>query len=90
MMNPTRHFEIQSGVVFFLNHLRGQMLSKNNVQWLDLTFHLWPPFLELPLAKTIQMHYDSMVKYSKLCLSLSLKNYYWFVQYMDNGDVRNN
>jgi hypothetical protein len=75
----------------FLESFRGQTLSKNNVQWLDLAFHLWPPFLELPLAKTIQIHYDCMVEYFKLCLSSSLKNYYCFVQYMDNdnGDACN-
>jgi hypothetical protein len=59
-----------------------------NLKWSGL----WPLVFELPVAKTIQVHYDHMVKYSKLCLSLSSKNYYWFVQYIDNdnGDVWNN
>jgi hypothetical protein len=39
----------------------------------------------------IQVHYGFMVKYFKPQLSSSLKNYYWFLQYMgnDNGDVCN-
>jgi hypothetical protein len=67
------------------------MLSKNKVQWLDLAFRLWPPLVGLLLAKMVQVHYDFMVKYFKLQLSLSSKNYYWFLQYMgsDNGDVHN-
>jgi hypothetical protein len=67
------------------------MLLKNKVHWLNLTSCLWPPLVGLPLAKMIQVHYDFMVKYSKPRLSSSLKNYYWFLQYMgnDNGDVYN-
>jgi len=41
------------------------MLSKNKVQWLELTSRLWSPLFELPLAKTICVHYDYMVKYFK-------------------------
>jgi hypothetical protein len=43
----------------FLESFRGHILSKNKVQWLELTFHLWPP------DRTIQVHYDFMVKYLK-------------------------
>jgi hypothetical protein len=48
--------------------------------------------LELPVAKTIRVHYDRMVKYFKPCLTTFSKNYYWFVQYIDNdnGDVCSN
>jgi hypothetical protein len=62
------------------------------VQWLDLTSHLWPPLLEFPLIKTFQVHYDHMVKYFKPCFNSFSKNYYWFVQYIDNdnGDVHIN
>ncbi len=76
----------------FLKSFRGHMLSKNKVQWLDLTSCLWPLLLELPLVETVHVHYDYMVKYFKPCLSSSLKNYYWFIQYIynDYGDVRNN
>ncbi len=68
------------------------MLLKNKVQWLDLASQLWPLLFELPLVKTIQIHYDRMVKYFKHYLSLSLKIYYWFIQYInnDNGNVHNN
>jgi len=68
------------------------MLSKNKVQWLDLTSHLCMSLFELLLAETIRIHYDCMVKYFKPCLSSSSKNYYWFIQYIDNdnGDVGNN
>jgi hypothetical protein len=68
------------------------MLSKNNVQWLDLTSSLWPPLVELPWTKMVWIHYDFMVKYSKCCLNFYWKNYYWFLYYMDNdnGNVHNN
>jgi hypothetical protein len=67
------------------------MLSKNKVQWLDLPTHLWPPLVGLPLAKMVQVHYDFMVKNSKVHVSSSLKNYSWFLQYMynDNANVHN-
>jgi hypothetical protein len=64
----------------YLESLRGQMLLKNKVQWLDLASLLWPPLVGLPLAKVVQVHYDFIIKYSKLRLSSSLKNYYWFFQ----------
>jgi hypothetical protein len=75
----------------FLESFRGQILSKNKVQWLDLASCLWPPLVGLLLTKMVQVHYDFMVKYYEPWLSLSSKNYYWFFQYMgsDNGDVRN-
>jgi hypothetical protein len=71
---------------------RGQMLSKNKVQWLDLTSHLCMSLFELLLAETIHIHDDCMIKYFKACSSSSSKNYYWFIQYIDNdnGDVGNN
>ncbi len=51
---------------FFLESFKGQMLSKNKVQWLDLASCLWPPLVGLLLAKIVQVYYDFMVKYSKL------------------------
>jgi hypothetical protein len=53
---------------------------------------LWPPLVGLPLAKMVQVHYEFIVlKYFKLQLSSSSKNYYWFLEYMgiDNGNVCN-
>jgi hypothetical protein len=71
--------------------IEGTNVAEKKVQWLDLASLLWPPLVGLPLAKVVQVHYDFIVKYSKLRLSSSLKNYYWFFQYMgsDNGDVCN-
>ncbi len=60
---------------FFLESFRGHMLSKNKVQWLDLTSRLCSLLLKLLLAKSICVHYDCMVKYLKHCLSSSSKNY---------------
>jgi hypothetical protein len=76
---PTKTFRNSKWSGLFLESFNGQMLSKNKVQWLDLASCLWPLVLKLPVAKTIQVHYDVMVKYSNPCLSLSSKNYYWFV-----------
>ncbi len=70
----------------FLESFMGLILSENKVQWLDLSLCLWSPLIELSFAKTIWTHYDYMVKYYKPCLSSSSKNYYWFVQYMDNDN----
>jgi hypothetical protein len=69
---PNKKLQNSKWSGLFLESFRGQMLSKNKVQWLDLTFRLWPP------NWTIQVHYDFMVKYFKPWLSSSLKNYYWF------------
>jgi hypothetical protein len=64
----------------FLESFRGQMLSQNKVQWLDLTSRLWSSLFELPLAKMVHVHCDYMVKYFKPCSSSFSKDYYWFVQ----------
>ncbi len=71
-------FQNLKWIGLFLESFKGQMLSKNKVQWLDFASHLWSPLVELPLAKTVQVHYDYIVKYFKPHLSSS-KNYYWFV-----------
>jgi hypothetical protein len=88
---PSKVFRNPKWSGLFLESFRGQMLLKNKVQWLDLASHFWPLLFELPLAKTIRVLYYCMVKYSKPCLNSYLKNYYWFVQYIDNddGDVCN-
>jgi hypothetical protein len=76
---PNKAFRNLKWSGLFLESFRGQMLLKNKVQWLDLTSHLWLPLVELPLAKTIQVHYDYMVKCSKPHLSSYSKIYYWFI-----------
>jgi hypothetical protein len=50
---PNKAFQNLKWIGLFLESFRGQMLSKNKVQWLDLPSHLWPPLVGLPLAKTI-------------------------------------
>ncbi len=62
-------------------------MSKNKVQWLDLTSHLWPTLVGLPLTRTIGVYYEIIIKYSELYLTFST-NYSWFMQYMknDNGE----
>jgi len=88
---PNKALRSPKWIGLFLESFRGQMLSKNKVQWLDLPSYLWPPLVGLPLAKTIRVHYDFMVKYFKRPLSSLSKNYSWFLKYMyiDNVDVRN-
>jgi hypothetical protein len=78
--------------IFFLESFKRQNLSKTKVQWLDLTFCLWPLLIELSFVNNVWGHYEVMVKYYKPRLSSSLKNYYRFLQYMDNdnGNVCNN
>ncbi len=64
-------------------------MSKNKVQWLDLTSCLWLALVGLLLVKTIGVHYEIIVKYSKPWLTSFSPNYFWFMQYMksdDNGE----
>jgi hypothetical protein len=71
---------------FFLELFKGELLSKNKAQLLDLAFRLWPTLIKLPLMSTIWNHYDVLVKYSKPHLSSS-QNYSWFMQYMNCDNV---
>jgi hypothetical protein len=50
---PNKVFWNPKWIGLFLESFKGQMLSNNKVQWLDLPSHLWPPLVGLPLAKTI-------------------------------------
>jgi hypothetical protein len=59
----------------FLEFFRGEILSKNKVQLLDLAFQLWPTLIKLPFARMVRDHYNFMLKYYKPCLSSSLRNY---------------
>jgi len=54
---------------FFLECFRGELLSKNKMQLLDLTSHLWPTLIKLPLMSIIRDHYDVLVKHFKPPLS---------------------
>jgi hypothetical protein len=75
----------------FLESFKGELLSKNKVELLDLASHLWLVLIKLLLTNTIWDHYDVLVKYPNLHLSSCLQNYSWFMQYMnyDNGDPIN-
>jgi len=42
----------------FLKSFKGKLLSKNKVQWLDLSFCLWPTLIGLPMARIVQDHHD--------------------------------
>jgi hypothetical protein len=50
---------------------------------------VWPTLIWLLLAKTIGVHYEITIKYSKPYLNSSSPNYSWFMQYMknDNNDI---
>lgn len=79
----------QSGL--FLESFKRQNLLKTKMQWWDMAFCLWSLLVELSFTNDIQIHYEVMVKYFKPHLNSSLKDYYWFLQYVDNdnGNVRN-
>jgi hypothetical protein len=86
MMNPTRRFGIWNGLVFFLNHSGNRCCQR--IRCNGWTCHLvCAPLVGLPLAKTVRIHYDFMVKYFKPCLSSSSKKYSWFLYYMYNDNV---
>jgi hypothetical protein len=85
MMNQARPFEIPNVAIYSLSLLK---VLKNKVQWLDLASHLGLILIGLPLTRTISVHYEIIIKYSKPSLASS-PNYSWFMQYMknDNGDI---
>ncbi len=37
----------------FLESFKGELLSKNQVQWLDLSFCLWPILIGLPMVRIV-------------------------------------
>jgi hypothetical protein len=74
---------------FFIESFRRHKLSKNKVQWLDLTSHLWPTLVGLPLVRIISVHYEIIVKYSKPHLTSSSLSFIWFMQYMKNDNGEN-
>jgi len=72
----------------FLESFRGEKLSKNKVQRLDLASCLWSTLIGLPLVEIIGVHCEIIVQCSKPHLMSSSLNYSWFIQYMksDNGE----
>ncbi len=75
---------------FFLESFKGEILSRNKVQLLNLASWLRPTLIKLPFTRIIQDHYDSMLKYSTPCLSYSLQNYCWSMQRVNSGCKRAN
>ncbi len=60
------------------------------MQWLDLTSQLQPTLIGLPFLSTIQMHFQTIIKFSKPRLSSHSLHYFWFMQYVKNvkGDCK--
>jgi hypothetical protein len=52
---------------------------------LDLASWLWLTLIKLPFASSAPIHFETIVKYSKPHLSLSLPHYCWFMQYIKNN-----
>jgi len=52
MMTGANLFEIPRAKCY-----KGYKLSKNKVQWLDLTLRLWPALIGLLFASIVQMHF---------------------------------
>jgi hypothetical protein len=69
---------------FFFKSFRGHKLSKNKMQWLDLVLRLWQALIGLPFASIVQMHFQTIIKFSKPHLSSHSPHYFWFMQYMKN------
>jgi hypothetical protein len=73
---PNKAFRNSKCNSLFIEFFKGQKLSKNKVQWLNLASHLWPMLVGLSLAKTISVHYEIIVKYSKPYLTFYFSNYF--------------
>ncbi len=88
---PNKTFQNLKWSGLFLESLRGELLSRNKMQLLDLASHLWLALMKLLSTDTIWDHYNILVKYFKPHLNYSSRNYSWLVQYMnyDNGDLVN-
>jgi hypothetical protein len=71
---------------FFWESFRGEILSRNKVQLLNLASWLWLALIKFPFMKTVWNHYDFTFNHSKPCLSSSSWNYSWFMQYMNSDD----
>jgi hypothetical protein len=65
-------------------------LSKNKVQWLNLTPWLWLTLIWFPFTNIVGTHFEIITKFFKPCLNLSSPHYSWFMQYMknNNGDCK--
>ncbi len=69
----------------FIKFFRGHKLLKNKGQWLDLATHLWPMVVGL-VVRTIGVHYQIIIKYSKFHLTSFSLNSSWLMQYMKSNN----
>jgi len=63
----------------YVEFSKGHQLSKNKVQWLDLTSYLWLVLVGLPMVRTIGVHYEITIKYSKPKSTFFSLHYFWFM-----------
>jgi hypothetical protein len=54
------------------------------------TSFLWLTLIGLLLTKTIGVHYENIVKYSKQIFDFFPPNYSWFMQYIENDNTKIN
>jgi len=78
---PNKTFQNSHCSGIFIESFKGQKLSENKVQWLDLESHLWPTLIGLPLANIINIHYEIIIKYFRSRLISFSLNYSWSMQY---------
>ncbi len=71
---PNKVFQNSKWIGLYFESFKGQMLSKNKVQWLDLPFHLWPHLVGLHWPKQFKF-----IMTFKPCLSSLSKSYSWFL-----------
>jgi len=57
---------------------------------LDLASWLWLTLIGLPFASIVEMHFQTIIRFSKPHLSFHSPHYSWFMQYMknDKGDCK--
>jgi hypothetical protein len=72
-------FRNSKSIRFFWESFKRHKLSKNKVQWLDLTSRLWLALIRLPFASTVQMHFQTIIKFFKPHLNLCSSQYSWFM-----------
>jgi hypothetical protein len=77
MKSQARPFEIPTSL--FIESFKRHKLLKNKVQWLDLAPHLWPMLVGVPSTRTINIHYEIIIKYFKPHLISFSPNYFWFM-----------
>jgi len=83
----SKAFQNSKHINFFLESFRRHKLFNNKVKWLDLALWLWLALIGLPFTSTIQMHFQTIIKFLKPRLNSYSSHYSWFVQYMKSDKV---